>query len=83
MIPGRNSDSREFLIDADGAKLVGTLIVPSSVRGLVLLGCSWFERRKEMSKKMAVKKAKKPPARTRKEASAKKPASVPVCLAAE
>ena len=36
-----------------------------------------------MSKKMAVKKAKKPPARTRKEASAKKPASVPVCLAAE
>jgi putative phosphoribosyl transferase len=36
MIPGRNSDSREFLIDADGAKLVGTLIVPSSARGLVL-----------------------------------------------
>ena len=36
MIPGRNSDSREFLIDADGAKLVGTLTVPSSVRGLVL-----------------------------------------------
>ena len=40
-------------------------------------------KEKEMSKKKAVKKAQKPAVRTRKEASAKKPASVPVCLAAE
>jgi len=36
-----------------------------------------------MSKKKAVKKAKKLTARTRKEASAKKPTSIPVSLPAE
>ena len=61
MIPGRNSDSREFLIDADGAKLVGTLIVPSSVRGLVLLGCSWFERRKKCQRKRRSRRRRNQP----------------------
>jgi len=40
MIPGgtltRNSESREFLIDVEQAKLAGTLVLPSDPRGLVL-----------------------------------------------
>jgi len=40
MIPGRKQteigDSRDFLMDVDGAKLTGTLVLPHGARGLVL-----------------------------------------------
>jgi putative phosphoribosyl transferase len=40
MIPGRTptrtSESREFLIDVNGAKLAGTLVLPTDPRGLIL-----------------------------------------------